>query len=136
MSRGVLVVLVVAHIEGHCEHSARTWTAVFRVVLVVAQPVGPYNFPGELFAVAYVALPVLARLKKLRRLHAQLELACHGDYSILPAVDPNLDLACAQECFPMMPQRAVLQFQDWKLEIVVVVSCFAELDVPSLAALF
>lgn len=102
ISRGVLVVLVVAHIDGPSEHSARTQTAVFRGVAAVAQPVGPYKLLGELFAVDYVDLPVPARLKKLRRLHSQLELAQHDDYSILQEVDPNLDLACVQECSGMV----------------------------------
>jgi hypothetical protein len=91
----MFAVLVAVHIEDLCERAARTQTAAFRAVVGVAQPVGPHKFSVE-------ALPVVARLRKLRRLHARLDLARHEGCSNLQKVDRNQGVADVGDCLRTM----------------------------------
>jgi hypothetical protein len=134
MTRGVPAVLIAAHIEGLYDHVARTQTAASRVVFGVAQLVVPHKLLVEVLIVVYAALPVVARLKKLRRLHVRLELARCEDCNTLQEGRPNLDVANVEEYSRTIYRMAVLQRQCWVREIDAAANCSVELDVPSPAA--
>jgi hypothetical protein len=103
-------------------------------VFGVAQLVVQHKLLVEVLTVVYAALPVAARLQKLRRLHVRLELARHEDCNTFQEGRVNLDVANVEEYSRAIYRMVALQRQCWVREIDATANCSVELDVPSPAA--